>query len=149
MLLISQVFRLLPEDALPAIRGSTSDDRVGCSASDGRCAPARPALDVSTRLLPFLPARSRVPMVLLGTSFRLSVGCALCDRCCAGRAGKLIDDLCRRRALGCRVFGTFHYCGSCDGRADAPETSAGEVLHRCRYRTFLGSSRESKSLRHL
>ena len=27
-----------------AIRGSTSDDRVGCSASDGRCAPARPAL---------------------------------------------------------------------------------------------------------
>ena len=38
-----------------AIRGSTSDDRVGCSASDGRCAPARPALDVSTRPLPFLP----------------------------------------------------------------------------------------------
>ena len=38
-----------------AIRGSTSDDRVGCSASDGRCAPARPALHVSTRLLPFLP----------------------------------------------------------------------------------------------
>ena len=37
------------------IRGSTSDDRVGCSASDGRCAPARPALHVSTRLLPFLP----------------------------------------------------------------------------------------------
>ena len=38
-----------------AIRGSTSDDRVGCSASDGRCAPARPALYVSKRLLPFLP----------------------------------------------------------------------------------------------
>ena len=38
-----------------AIRGSTSDDRVGCSASDARCAPARPALDVSTGLLPFLP----------------------------------------------------------------------------------------------
>ena len=38
-----------------AIRSSTSDDRVGCSASDGRCAPARPALDVSTRPLPFLP----------------------------------------------------------------------------------------------
>jgi hypothetical protein len=38
-----------------AIRRSTSDDRVGCSASDGRCAPARPALNVSTRLLPFLP----------------------------------------------------------------------------------------------
>ena len=37
-----------------AIRGSTSDDRVGCSASDARCAPARPALDVSTRLLRFL-----------------------------------------------------------------------------------------------
>jgi hypothetical protein len=27
-----------------AIRGSTSDDRVGCSASEGRYAPARPAL---------------------------------------------------------------------------------------------------------
>src|SRR5208337_2605662 len=26
------------------IRGSTSDDRVGCSASDGRCTSARPAL---------------------------------------------------------------------------------------------------------
>ena len=38
-----------------AIRGSTSDNRIGCSASDGRCAPARPALDVSTRLLSFLP----------------------------------------------------------------------------------------------
>ena len=38
-----------------AIRGGTSDDRVGCSASNGRCAPARPALNVSTRLLPFLP----------------------------------------------------------------------------------------------
>ena len=38
-----------------AIRGSRSDDRVGCSASDGRYAPARPALQVSTRLLTFLP----------------------------------------------------------------------------------------------
>jgi hypothetical protein len=38
-----------------ASRGSTSDNRVGCSASDGRCAPARPALNVSTPLLPFLP----------------------------------------------------------------------------------------------
>ena len=38
-----------------AIRGSTSDNRVGCNASDGRCTPARPALHVSTRLLPFLP----------------------------------------------------------------------------------------------
>src|SRR5271166_5171051 len=38
-----------------AIRVSTSDDRVGCSASDGLCTPARPALHVSTRLLPFLP----------------------------------------------------------------------------------------------
>ena len=27
-----------------AIRGSTSDDRFGCSASNGRCTPARPAL---------------------------------------------------------------------------------------------------------
>src|SRR5271165_549704 len=34
-----------------AIRGSSSDDRVGSSAPDGRCAPARPALHVSTRLL--------------------------------------------------------------------------------------------------
>src|SRR5271156_6527755 len=31
-------------------------NRVGCSASDARCAPARPALDVSTRLLPILPS---------------------------------------------------------------------------------------------
>ena len=38
-----------------AIRGSTSDDRVGCSASHGRYAPARPVLHASTRLLPFLP----------------------------------------------------------------------------------------------
>src|SRR5271165_5839707 len=38
-----------------AIRGSTSDDRVGCSASEGRYAPARPALHVSPRLSPFLP----------------------------------------------------------------------------------------------
>ena len=38
-----------------AMRGSSSDDRVGCSASDGRCVPARPALHVSTRLLPFAP----------------------------------------------------------------------------------------------
>ena len=38
-----------------AIRVSTSDDRVGCSASHGRCAPARPALHVSTPLLSFLP----------------------------------------------------------------------------------------------
>src|SRR5271165_6626740 len=37
-----------------AIRGSTSDDRVGGSASDGRCIPARPVLHVSTRLLLFL-----------------------------------------------------------------------------------------------
>ena len=29
------------------IRGSTSDDRVGCSASEGRRAPARPALHVA------------------------------------------------------------------------------------------------------
>ena len=38
-----------------AIRGSTSDDRVGCSASEGRYAPARPALHVSPRLSLFLP----------------------------------------------------------------------------------------------
>src|SRR5271166_6804953 len=45
-----------------AIRGSMSNDRVGCSASDGRCAPARPALHVSTRLCRFCHARSRVPI---------------------------------------------------------------------------------------
>ena len=39
----------------PRDPGSTSDDRVGCGAFDGRCAPARPALQGSTRLLPFLP----------------------------------------------------------------------------------------------
>ena len=40
-----------------AIRGSSSDDRVGCRASEGRYAPARPlqALHVSPRLSPFLP----------------------------------------------------------------------------------------------
>ena len=42
-----------------AIRDSTSDDRVGCSASDGRYALRRvrrcTALHVSTRLSPFLP----------------------------------------------------------------------------------------------
>jgi len=41
-----------------AIRGCTSDDRVGCSASDGRCALARPALHGSTRLCRFCHARS-------------------------------------------------------------------------------------------
>ena len=74
-----------------AIRGSTSDDRVGCSASDGRCAPA---LDVSTRLLPFLPARSRVPMVFGPFHY-----CAFCERA-APDAPETIDD--QRRCTGCR-----------------------------------------------
>src|SRR5271165_6729475 len=46
-----------------AIRGSTSDDRVGCSASEGRYAPARPALHVSPRLSPFLPCALASAMV--------------------------------------------------------------------------------------
>ena len=35
-------------------RRQTSDGRVPCSASDGRCAPARPALHVSMRHLSFV-----------------------------------------------------------------------------------------------
>ena len=47
--------RLVPgqhagRDALPPDPRQTSNDRVRCSASDGRCAPARPALHVGTRL---------------------------------------------------------------------------------------------------
>ena len=46
-----------------AIRGSTSDDRVGCSASDGRCTPARPRSMSRRVFCRFCHARSRVPMV--------------------------------------------------------------------------------------
>ena len=65
-----------------AIRGSTSDDRVGCSASDGRCAPARPALHVSTRLLTFLPrALASTDCIRSFPLLRLLLTCS------AGRAG--------------------------------------------------------------
>src|ERR1700736_3922475 len=37
----------------PAIRGSTSDDRVGCRAYEGRRTPARPALHVACPDAPF------------------------------------------------------------------------------------------------
>ena len=69
-----------------AIRGSTSDERVGCSASDGRCAPARPALDVSRRLLPVSAMRSRVPI-----EFGPFHHCAFCERA-APDAPETIDD---------------------------------------------------------
>src|SRR5271157_4394760 len=77
-----------------AIRGSMSDDRVGCSASDGRCAPARPALYVSTRLCRFCHARSRVPIVFGPFHY-----CAFCERA-APDAPETIDD--QRRCTGCR-----------------------------------------------
>ncbi len=50
-----------------AIRVSTTDGRVRCTASDGRCVPARPALHVSTRLLhspPSFPVRLWLPTPL-------------------------------------------------------------------------------------
>src|SRR5271157_201187 len=77
-----------------AIRGSMSNDRVGCSASDGRCAPARPALHVSTRLCRFCHARSRVPIVFGPFHY-----CAFCERA-APDAPETIDD--QRRCTGCR-----------------------------------------------
>jgi len=78
-----------------AIRGSTSDDRVGCSASDGRCAPARPAQprrSMSRRVFcRFCHPRSRVPMVFGPFHY-----CAFCE----GAAPETIDD--QRRCTGCR-----------------------------------------------
>jgi len=64
-----RVFGPLPiarngRDALPRDPPQWSDGRVRCSASDGRCTPARPGLNVSTRLSLFLrPAITRVPLV--------------------------------------------------------------------------------------
>ena len=77
-----------------AIRGSTSDDRVGCSASDGRCAPARPALYVSKRLLPFLPCALASADCMGPLDY-----CASCERA-APDAPETIDD--QRRCTGCR-----------------------------------------------
>src|SRR5208337_2559955 len=89
-----------------AIRGSMSDDRVGCSASDGRCAPARPALHVSTRLCRFCHARSRVPIVFGPFHY-----CAFCERA----APETIDD--QRRCTGCR-YRTIY--GGSRGSASLP-----------------------------
>ncbi len=71
-----------------AIRGSTIDSRVRCTASDGRCIPARPALHVSTRLLhspASFPVRLRLPTPLHERAFRTTLH--LLWTCCAGRAG--------------------------------------------------------------
>ena len=100
-----------------AIRGSTSDDRVGCSASDGRCAPARPALDVSTCLCRFCHAHSRVPMVFGPFHY-----CAFCERA-APDAPETIDD--QRRCTGCR-YRTIY--GGSRGSASLPRRRSGSVL---------------------
>src|SRR5271167_1628971 len=92
-----------------AIRGSSPDDRVGCSASDGRCAPARPALHVSTRLCRFCHARSRVPIVFGPFHY-----CAFCERA-APDAPETIDD--QRRCTGCR-YRTIY--GGSRGSASLP-----------------------------
>ena len=71
-----------------AIRGSTIDGRVRCSASDRRCVPARPALHVSTRLLhspPSFPVRLRLPTPLHERAFRTTLHLLWTN--CAGRAG--------------------------------------------------------------
>ena len=80
-----------------AIRGSTSDDRVGCSASEGRYAPARPALQalhVSPRLSPFLPCALASADVFGPFHY-----CAFRERA-APDAPETIDD--QRRCTGCR-----------------------------------------------
>ena len=92
-----------------AIRGSSPDDRVGCSASDGRCAPARPALHVSTRLCRFCHARSRLPIVFGPFHY-----CTFCERA-APDAPETIDD--QRRCTGCR-YRTIY--GGSRGSASLP-----------------------------
>ena len=109
-----------------AIRGSTSDDRVGCSASNGRCAPARPALNVSTRLLSFLPralasADGIRPFPLL----------AFCERA-APDAPETIDD--QRRCTGCR-YRTIY--GGSRGSASLPRRHT----HSCLLRTNCDGAR--------
>ncbi len=71
-----------------ANRVSTTDGRVRCSASNGGCVPARPALHVSTRLLPRLPSflvRLRLPTPLHERAFRTTLHLLRTRR--AGRAG--------------------------------------------------------------
>src|SRR5271167_757926 len=92
-----------------AIRGSSPDDRVGCSASDGRWAPARPALQVSTRLCRFCHARSPVPIVFGPFHFYV-----FCERA-APDAPETIDD--QRRCTGCR-YRTIY--GGSRGSASLP-----------------------------
>src|SRR5271165_2395372 len=84
-----------------AIRGSTSDDRVGCSASEGRYGPARPALHVSPRLSPFLPcALASADCIGPAGSAGLFHYGAFCER--AGPdAPEPIDD--QRRCTRCRL----------------------------------------------
>ena len=112
--------RVARRDALRAIRGSTSDDRIGCSASDGRCAPARPALHgvaCSTRLSPFLHMRARE---CRWYSARFHY-CAFCERA-APDAPETIDD--QRRCTGCR-YRTIY--GGSRGSASLPRRRSGSV----------------------
>ena len=81
-----------------AIRNSTSDDRVGCSASEGRYAPARPALQGVACLAPSFAIsamRARECRLYLA----LSIYCAFCERA-APDAPETIDA--QRRCTGCR-----------------------------------------------
>src|SRR5271165_1900615 len=96
-----------------AIRDSTSMIVSGCSASDGRCAPARPALHVSTRLLPFLPRA-----LASADCIRPFHYCASCERA-APDAPETIDD--QRRCTGCRYWTI--YGGSRGSASLLPATS--------------------------
>jgi hypothetical protein len=121
-----------------AIRGSSSDDRVGCSASDGRCAPARPVLQrrcMSRRVFcRFCHARSRVPIV-----FGPFHDCAFCERATPD-APETIDD--QRRCTGCR-YRTIY--GGSRGSASCHLQLRITSLVACERRT-LGSASRSASL---
>src|SRR5271157_1812502 len=113
-----------------AIRGSTSDDRVGCSSSDGRCAPARPALHVSTRLLPFLPCA----LPSADRPFPLLRLLSFCERA-APDAPETIDD--QRRSTGCRyrtIYGGSRGSASLPAPAKwlGPNTPAMSAVQRSR-----------------
>jgi hypothetical protein len=101
-----------------AIRGSTPNDRVGCNSSDGRCAPARPALQrrcMSRRLFcRFCHARSPVPIVFGPFHY-----CAFCERA----APETIDD--QRRCTE-RRYRTIY--GGSRGSASLPRRRSGSVL---------------------
>ncbi len=130
-------------DALP--RGSAaaaSDDRVGCSASDGRCAPARPALYVSTRFR---------TCGAVGTRSRAEPPSSVQRPCPVQRLGWPI----RSGASGVARFDpsfvvlySFHDCVFCERAApDAPETIDDQRrCTGCRDRTIYGGSRGSASL---